>query len=467
MRDIKMKTDPFEFITIIEIKMNKRVNEHSTAIISGYINEQNEKDYLEMGLKDTQVKIDIMEEGGECKTLFYGVIISLSIEVAGGLKLLTVKLSSGTYLMDINVHTRLFQDANMKYSDVFNIVKSANSKSDFIFGKEKDWPIKGLIMQYQETDWEFIKRVASQFNACVIPAYEYDGIRYYIDFFGTNKIGIVEDTEYEIKKEIGKYQEKTANGLEKCHETDETYIIFHSREAFGLGDEITFQRIPLYIHEIQSEYRGEEMIHTYSCKTKRGFEVLPFYNWKSIGISLEAVITDVKEDKVKIDILEDENISAEPKKLFPYATVYSSPDGTGWYCMPEIGDRVRLYLPSYYEEEAYVISAVHLDSEKTETRSDPDIKYMKNKQGKEVRFTPDSLILTNNNGMSISILDKEGIVLESDKSITISAKKDVDITSTHSVLTLMASEQVEIKQGGTALILDDNIELKGGKLKMQ
>ena len=46
-------------------------------------------------------------------------------------------------------------------------------------------------------------------------------------------------------------------------------------------------------------------------------------------------------------------------RWFPYATVYSSGDGTGWYCMPEIGDKIRLYFPTEKEQDAYVISAYH------------------------------------------------------------------------------------------------------------
>lgn len=34
--------------------------------------------------------------------------------------------------------------------------------------------------------------------------------------------------------------------------------------------------------------------------------------------------------------------------------------GSGWYCMPEKGDEIRLYIRTVKEKHAYVISSVHL-----------------------------------------------------------------------------------------------------------
>ncbi len=64
-----------------------------------------------------------------------------------------------------------------------------------------------------------------------------------------------------------------------------------------------------------------------------------------------------------------------------------------WYCMPEKGDSVRLYFPNENEAEAYVNSSVNEQSSNSSARSNPDEKSIKNKQGKEVLFQPDRLIL--------------------------------------------------------------------------
>ena len=74
------------------------------------------------------------------------------------------------------------------------------------------------------------------------------------------------------------------------------------------------------------------------------------------------MITDVKKDTVKVVLMEDETGGWAGQKWFAYSTIYSSPDGTGWYCMPEKGDSVRLYFPNENEAEAYVNSSVNEQS---------------------------------------------------------------------------------------------------------
>ena len=59
-------------------------------------------------------------------------------------------------------------------------------------------------------------------------------------------------------------------------------------------------------------------------------------------------ITATQKAVVQVSIDKDENEEAGVRWL-PYATVYSTPDGTGWYCMPEGGDSIRLYAPNEHD----------------------------------------------------------------------------------------------------------------------
>lgn len=45
-----------------------------------------------------------------------------------------------------------------------------------------------------------------------------------------------------------------------------------------------------------------------------------------------------------MSIDDDENDSGD-KAFLNYATVYSSPEGGSWYCMPEVGDMVIVKFP--------------------------------------------------------------------------------------------------------------------------
>ena len=47
---------------------------------------------------------------------------------------------------------------------------------------------------------------------------------------------------------------------------------------------------------------------------------------------------------LEVSIDDDEN-NSDDKAFLNYATVYSSPEGGSWYCMPEVGDRVIVKFP--------------------------------------------------------------------------------------------------------------------------
>lgn len=112
-------------------------------------------------------------------------------------------------------------------------------------------------------------------------------------------------------------------------------------------------------------------------------------------------------------------------------------------------------------------SSVNEQSSNSSARSNPDEKSIKNKQGKEVLFKPDRLVFTNNKGMSIEIVDDEGILIESDKSITIKAKENIGIISMEQGVEMSAPEKIAFQQGNTMLELADDINVQGGRVNMQ
>ena len=47
MREDIIKAEPFEFLGILDVEIEKRVNEHSTAKIVGVISPEKEDEYIE------------------------------------------------------------------------------------------------------------------------------------------------------------------------------------------------------------------------------------------------------------------------------------------------------------------------------------------------------------------------------------------------------------------------------------
>ena len=148
-----------------------------------------------------------------------------------------------------------------------------------------------------------------------------------------------------VEKNIQDYINKSSNDLSDIYEVDSTSYLVESRELYKMCDIVSFMGNKLYIYSINTILEGSEFIHKYSFKTINGFKVNTIYNNKIIGASLAANIIAVEKDIVKVHTEVDASQDLDKAKWLPYSTVYSSPDGTGWYCMPEEGDEVRIYFP--------------------------------------------------------------------------------------------------------------------------
>lgn len=334
-----------------------------------YIQKEKAEEYLELSLKDSWIEVVLLEENKEETILFLGLLTNLEIHFENNFCKMDIELKTGSYLMDLDIHTRTFQTGSLLYKSLLETCKTGYEDSNFIMTVGKDTAINKFILQYKETDWCFIKRLASYFESVLFPDYKVGGCRYYFGIPAYSEEREFTEKTYSISKDFKEYGEKTGLGLTGVSEQDFTYYIFKSREVYRLADIFKVMGNKLYICKIETVFDGSELYHIYYMKKENGLKVPKAYNESLLGASLEADITNVTSDVVQISISEDENKGKCGTRWFSYSTVYSTPDGTGWYSMPEIGDSVRLYMPTEDESEAYVISSTHLQvTEKTKIK---------------------------------------------------------------------------------------------------
>lgn len=464
MRDFQLVLHPFRTVNVINCKITRAVNEHAHLYFHGCIQSDKEDEYLKLGLSDVPVVLAMTDESNSVYTLFQGITKNIRIRAEGDLRQIEVEAVSSSYYMDLVNHTRVFQDVNTSYDALLSFI-GKNYSANHIMTAGDGTTIGNLIVQYHETDWAFAKRLASHFHSVVVPAYKESGFRYFFGVpNGKQNIALADDS-YTIKKEAGEYLKKTQNDAGDMSESDSICLEITSRDVYDIGDSFPFRGQPFYIYSIESNFASGELVHLYHLKTRAGIQVSKSYNEFIIGASLDAAITGVSKDTVKVKVNAD-GIQT-PAKWFPYSTVYSSPDGTGWYCMPEVGDSVRMYMPSDKEEEAFIISSVHVSEGAGGARNDPDSKSLKSKYGKEVLFTPGTLLVTNNNGMSVEIIDEEGIKIISDKAIVLQSEAGIQIASTKDSIAVVAQKSIALSQGNTSMTLENDIHLTGAQVHME
>ena len=464
MRDYSLRLSPFHTLDTLSCHIKKCVNDHMRFEFCGLIQPEDEENFLNTGMEDIAVELSMVGEDGSEYLLCCGVARDIQIQREGDLRRLSVEAVSGTYYEDLVKYVRVFQDSSSTYDAVLkhNEKNYQDAGHSMMIGNGST--IGDLVVQYRETDWEFARRMASHFNSVVVPAYRTKGIHYYFGFpDGKQNIELSKHT-YTIRKDAGDYLTKTKNQVLSLIEADALCLEVESRDVYEIGDSFPFQGQTYYIYEIESVLDGRELVHHYKLRSKAALQTIKQFNERMIGASLEANISGVSKDTVQVNIAAD-GIQSN-RKWFLYSTVYSSPDGTGWYCMPEEGDSVRLYLPNEKEKDGYIISAVHVPAD-GEARSTPDNKSLKSKYGKEVLFTPSLLRLTNNKGMTVEILDDEGIVISSDKAVKIEATEGVQITSLEQSVEIAAPESIELMQSKTTLTMKDDIHLNEAQVHLE
>lgn len=447
MREQNIQVSPFPFISIYGYDGLLTMCEHGRVTVKGIIQTGKEAECLRLVSGREWTEIWIKDAGGANQLLFCGIAAEAHLKASNGVKELTLTILTGSSLMDEEEHLRSFENSHMKFGEIASCIVQEYQDGSVIVNPTCNMSIGQYFCQYEETDWQFLNRIASCCSTVLIPNYRNRGVRFFLGVPKQAKSQTIESNEYLLKRTNGK----------SCH-------VIKSREIYHLGEKFNFQGKRLVVAQIKSTLEGSELYHSYELMEEKDISRQKQYNDNLTGVSLSATVQNVRADQVQLKIKGNEYKGGS--RWFDFATVYSSPDGTGWYCMPEIGDCVRLYFPTRNEDDAFVMSAVHLQSEDSSERVNPAHKSIMNKYGKEILLTPTSLILTNNAGMSVELSDERGIIIISDKAIEIQSEEAVTLSSVYGKIDLSAQEAVVLQQGTTRMVLSEKVMMQGARVKL-
>jgi hypothetical protein len=342
-------------------------------------------------------------------------------------------------------------------------------------------PTDEFIVQHMETDWEFLRRMASRFNTGIVCDVRFDAPKF---FFGVPEGQSLElgGSNYLTRKSAHKFEMLSQNGVAGLRESD---FICHEVETnlvAMVGDRVTFQRKLLRVSEVTSMADKGVFVSRLILTPQGGLAQPRMQHANIVGASFSGRVTESRNDQVKVCL--DIDLGHDPGEpcFFPYSTVYSSQDGSGWYCMPENGDAVRVYCPDGEDGHAYAINAVHervnadmlrknhgdADARAAGSggysgqRDDPQVKSL-TYGDKEVRLTPEGIYIMMNGSM-ITMTD-EGITFTSQNDISFKSDKGICFSSDDSI-SIVGASNVDILCGETAgFVIDEDVQVVGQEVK--
>ena len=447
--NISLKS-PYEILSLSELRIENKVNCHAKVYFTGIVSEEKKDDYIKMASSQDKIEVNHVDKGSIINTLFKGIVSNIKIKAVMGVYYIEVEGISHSFDLDLKLKCLSFQNKNMPYSQLIKSVISGYAGCDFIDEASKGATLGKLVVQYNETDWQFLKRMASQFGAPLVPDITSDTPKFWFGMPVGKEVGNLDNFNYSVKKDLCYYMDTAENYNNELQESDFICYEIESEKFLNIGDKVSFQGKELIV--------GESIVVLDKAVLKYGYVLTAegigqnlILNRSISGAALEGKIIDVQKDTVKIHLDIDKEQNKAEACWFPYSTFYTSEGNGGWYCMPELGDSVKLYFPNSIEDDAMAISSVRKGGHSCEKMADPDIKYIGTSNGKEVKLGGDDLVLTAKADMFIKLHEGDGIEIQSDQPIVFQSKGDMVIDATK--LDIVAKDGVTLVCGNNTGVI--------------
>ena len=456
---------------------------------------------------------NISDEAGNAtdKIFLNGVISKLRIkETKAGALAVELLCSSKSILLDRIPRYRSFQDPTLTYTDIAQEVnKNYNDGETLVNVGEDMQAVPRMTIQYNETDWEYLKRIASYTGQPLMA----NSNKVLVGFF---------------KNMPAQTPNLTYSYFGKETEEERTYYRVEGTEVYSVStpiklkirNRVSGEEVENDYYVIESRIRNEG--NTLKCEYKLGkqtdYFVDPIPHEKIRGAVIEARTVHIaRTDESKSehgrtdgssDNLEGRTIGAKPlnkyiekaenksqnenvkervkasdiavmtldltegllklgengqsfedkyagKSYFPYVTPYSQ-SNTGFTPAPEVNDRVALYFPNGNETHAIVLGAVNNDGNGRFTNPDKRNFTLGNSQGGANAGKPMYDFTLNSEVFSISV--GSVIDMSSGGSVDISGTSKVNIDSS-GTMDISGTSTVNLKSSGADTNIEGNSEV--------
>lgn len=417
--------------------------------------EEGAKDYL-LYEENTGVALYAVQ-GRIQRPLFFGIVSQLSVKTSGKQCTVCLEAVTGSYQMDLFAQNRSFQDTALtSHQLVEKVMEPYRDQSQILFSYP-DKELGQIMVQYQETDWAFLNRILSKcgVSACIDSAKPGICLR-------AGLMDTVEDVDWDhLPYRVLRNMAPTDAGKklkgQLCYRV-ETY------DLMPLGEKVHFHDQDLYIGQVERSINQGLLINSYSLYFQEGLAVLPYHNPFLGGVSINGAVTGVKRNKLQVSLETDILTECGNQYFFPFSTVAASPDGSGWYCMPREGDRVRVFFPTADESEGYAIANILGESAPAQGSSmeNPDAKDITTPDGKSVRFVPGGIQLAVGDDKGTVTLTNDGKAeIRTDEDIAIGTAGTVYFT-TEGTMEVIAGTQIQIvsDEGCSICMTNDTVEIQ-------
>lgn len=380
---------------------------------------------------------------------------------------------SGSRYMDITQHSRTFQDLSLTYRDILLEIVKPYGSGVFIATADVDRTIPHMLVQYKETDWEFVKRLASHFNASIVVDCAVSHAQFYFGVPERLETDLKLNT-YEYEKDIQLYIETKLNSNSSLLEQQKGEYNFESYLPIQLGQAVTYQKIEFLVASMVLNISHSLPVYSIKISKKQGCGISYIRNENIKGAKLYGIIKNVWRNMVQIHFDLDHIFEGDGCIFHPYSGGENNELG---YYMSIPGSRAEALFPTSEESDCIITAALRIADAGDERMQDPSDKHLRNEFAQELYLGSGNMLFrAGSNEISI-VLGADGCISINGTNININADNNFSIGANDSVsssvpwisvsgvqpkqISISAENQIILtdKSGSNHIMMNENCEI--------
>ncbi|RRJ65498.1 hypothetical protein EHV15_23200 [Paenibacillus oralis] len=456
---------PYEIHTLTELRIEQNLNEHGRLTARGIIPDDKQDTYIHIPVSYQSIAVQEVNDKGEPgRILFQGLVQEININAVQGIYYLELSAITHSILLDLEPRSRSFAGDNGTYLDIIDTVLAAYDGADKLDNAlDKERP-EGMVLQYKETDWAFIRRIASRFGAAIFPEITAASPKLFIGI-PEGRYWELLSQPYSIQRDMAGEKELRTSAIHDAHSIDGTIYTVETGQLYKLGDKVEFQGKEFTVIASTGHFQAGHLVYEYRLMPTGKAWQKPLYNIPLIGSSLEGTVLEVKGSEIQVHLSIDGEQRKEVKHWLAYESPYTAEGHGGWYCMPEAGDTVQVYFPAATEESA-VATSLRRTSPLPAQASSPDTKIWSTPAGKEMKLgTSDFTVSASRGRVYLKLEDQSGVTVQSEEDLLFTSR--TNLRGTMNRLTAQAGEAIYMRCGSSSIILDGEADIRGERLRVE
>ena len=417
---------PIELAKILGLTMEVCGNEHGKMMITGYLDPVSVDRNI---FQDVQGQAFCFYTPSNADLdalcpIFYGSAKSINVRREGSVFYAELSLQGMTAELDTIPKSRSFQNVDMTYQQVVEEVLLDTPNATAQFSDVAKQAIGRPLIQYEETDWDFIKRLASMVGTQLLPDCTAPVPRFSFGVVPHSQKNVVLD-KYTILLDKRFYEMgSSAAGLYK---PDFLCYLMSDTQYYSLGSQVLVENQPLVICELDGRLISGEMIYTYKIGHPGLLSHRRIRNEKLTGLHLDGTVikTEYEIVNLKLDIDGGRDAGCYP---FPW----TPESGNIMYCMPKLGTRATLYIPDQDINEAVALTSPRINGDNCPTMEDPQMRIFTTEHGKIMALYPESIQLSGGapkETLQIQLNQLDSMMMVSTRAVQLVARMNIDISA--------------------------------------